>query len=415
MFRPADVSPRLAPMWVAAVVLVGVLIRVGFGLSRPVDVEALAALPDQVEYLSLARSIHDGATMALADPRFDQPVLAQRMPGYPALLALFSGDLRSIRIAQAGLDGITILAAIALARRWLAPRWSLGVGVCVALDPFLIFFTSLVLTETLFTTLLTAGVALLVRGAPPVDRSALWKKHLLWWLGLSLLLLGIYVRPSAFVLPAALAFVSGWVSMPTHPRRFPIVMMTIALTLLVLLPWAIRNQRLLGSMVWTTTNGGVTLYDGLHPGADGSSNQAFVERHPAARAMNELDRDHYFRTLARQWAADHPLRTLRLGVDKFARTWSPVPLSPQFGSSHAHVIAGLVFAGPMLLLAVLGLFVSTLPPRARWMLITAAVVVSAMHVISVGSLRYRVPLHPQLIVLAIGCLAALASRRTARP
>ena len=77
--------------------LVALAIRAGWGLSRPADDASLQLLPDQREYLELARSLLRGEGLAFVDPRFGetgQLVRAFRMPGYPAFLAMCGGDVR---------------------------------------------------------------------------------------------------------------------------------------------------------------------------------------------------------------------------------------------------------------------------------------------------------------------------------
>ena len=72
-----------------------------------------------------------------------------------------AADLRIIRVVQALIDTSTVLAAYLLARRWLSPRASLFAAFIVAINPFLIYFTGLVLSETLFIAMLAWGMALL--------------------------------------------------------------------------------------------------------------------------------------------------------------------------------------------------------------------------------------------------------------
>ena len=50
----------------------------------------------------------------------------------------------------------------------------------------------------------------------------------------------------------------------------------VALTLLVVGVWGVRNHAVLGRWVWLTTNGGVTKYDGFNPDATGASDQGFL-------------------------------------------------------------------------------------------------------------------------------------------
>src|SRR5438034_9784831 len=121
------------------------LVRVGWVLHLPVDEQALGVLPDQIEYLQLGRNLLDKHSLQFYDERFDQTVRAYRTPGYPALLALCGANIRAIRVVQALLDTSTVLAAYVLARRWLSPNASLFAGLLVAINPFLIYFTGLIL------------------------------------------------------------------------------------------------------------------------------------------------------------------------------------------------------------------------------------------------------------------------------
>jgi hypothetical protein len=181
------------------------------------------------------------------------------------------------------------------------------------------------------------------------------------------------------------------------------------LTSIVLVPWALRNHRILGKWVWTTTNGGITLYDGYNPSATGASDQTFLKQMPQVRypRMNEVQRSSYFSEMARHWAWEHPIRCVRLTVVKIARTWSPAPLSSEYGGRWTYVLAGMLFAVPLDMLILLGLIRGQLPWRARLFLLLPAVYFTVIHGLTVGSLRYRMPMAAPMAVLAACGLAAL--------
>ena len=87
--------------WLWVLLLVALVLRLGWGLTRPTTDAEIAALPDQREYLDLGRNLLHNGTLSFHDPRFDQTVYAYRTPGYPAFVALCGGSPRAARAAQA--------------------------------------------------------------------------------------------------------------------------------------------------------------------------------------------------------------------------------------------------------------------------------------------------------------------------
>ncbi len=190
--------------WIlVSVLLAGLVVRLGWGLSRGSDEESLRALPDQVEYLQCAREWMAGHDWRFHDPRFDQWVYASRTPGYPLFLAACGASVRAARVAQALIDVSAALAAYLIARRLLPGRWALLAAGLVALNPFLIYFSALLLTETLFTAILAWSMYLLL------------ERRLLG--GTALLAIGVLVRPSGMLLPAIMAPADS----PTRPPPPP--------------------------------------------------------------------------------------------------------------------------------------------------------------------------------------------------
>lgn len=423
--------------------LAALAVRLAWALTQPVTDEAIDRLPDQREYLALGRNLLHGQGLKFFDPRFAEDVWAFRTPGYPILVAACGGNVRAVRIVQAVFDTSTVLAIYLLARRWLAPGAALAAAGVVAANPFLIYFTGMILTETLFTAMLVWGMLLTVgsgewggggKGLPstsplaspptphslPLTSSAspTWSATLQWLLGGLLLAGAILVRQSAIGLPVVLAVAGAFVNRgrgtPYHRRwPLPVGATAVLLTLAVLFPWAWRNYRVLGEWVWTTTNGGITLYDGFNPDADGSSNQSFVRSMPELRAMDELARSEYLSDLAQTFARQQKRRAAELGLKKAARMWSPMPLSQEYGGWKYRTV-GLLYTLPLYIAVIWGLLRSGaasggLPRAAKVYLMIPAIYFTAVHMLSVGSLRYRIPAEPPMAVIAASAAALPAA------
>lgn len=406
------------------ILLVGLLLRLGWCLTRPAGEASFAAMPDQFGYLHLARNFLAGEGMRYFDERFGQMVYAARTPGYPLFLAATGESVTAARVAQTLIDTSTILAVFLLARRWLPvetpPAAHLVAAGLVAFNPFLVFFTAQLLTETLFTAMLAWAMVLLSS-----------RRRFFW--GIVLLALSVHVRPSAGGLAVALPAVAAWATARGRGgwhRGFRVsdskseisnlkspwgavlaaglagVLMVVA----VLLPWAWRNHEVLGRWVWSTTNDGITAYDGFQPAATGASDQSFTQHMPELRDMTEIERNDTFARMARAAIRERPDRLVPLTLRKLARTWSPLPLSAEYGG-RLYLAVGLCYSLPFDVLVLLGLLLARPGRRAVLLLALPALYLTVVHGLSVGSLRYRVPAEPPLAVLAAAGVVWLVSRR----
>ncbi|MEO6436284.1 MAG: hypothetical protein ABIP55_11075 [Tepidisphaeraceae bacterium] len=395
------------------VLLAALVLRLGWALTRPTDAAFIEQLPDQREYIEAGRSLRAGGGLSFTDPRFAQRVHAYRAPGYPLLVAACGGNVRTVRIVQVLLDASTVLAVFLLARRWLPPSACIFAAILVAFNPFLIYFCGLLLSETLFTAMLAWGLVLITA-----------RRTISWLAGGLVLALSILVRPGAVGFPVVLgvlaafaarsAVASNRASAPAYQRRWPIPVGTtmLLLTLLVLLPWAIRNQRVVGQWVWLTTNEGITRYDGFNPDAAakpieqlGASDQSFVAAMPQLKRMSETERNDYLAEQAGQFMRDRPLDSLKLAGAKVLRTWSPRPLNADF-SRPIYVAGALAYAIPFGVLFAAGLVFAPMPRAAKLLLTAPALYLTLTVALSVGSLRYRVPAEAPMAVIAAGALAA---------
>ena len=102
-------------------------------------------------------------------------------------------------------------------------------------------------------------------------------------------------------------------------------------------------------------------------------------------------------------------RAVELAAIKIARTWSPLPLSTEYGRP-LYQLAGMLYALPFDLLVIAALLRGHRPPgtglpgMTKAFLLLPAIYFTVVHAMTVGSLRYRLPVEPPMAVLAAaGC------------
>ena len=178
----------------------------------------------------------------------------------------------------------------------------------------------------------------------------------------------------------------------------------------VMAPWWVRNYAITGKFVPSTLQVGASLYDGWHPGASGSSdeNMAFsieaMQRILREEALLANDPSEVESTLewridrrlhqeAWGWARENPSDALRLGLIKFQKTWWPFPTAREL--SNPMVV--LWEAGSylfILIMSAVGLW-SLRADCRRWTeacwFIAPCVYLALLHMVFVGSVRYRQP------------------------
>jgi hypothetical protein len=460
--------------FIGVILLIALALRLGWALSRPVSPDVIESLPDQQQYLQIAQNVLNRQGYWFLDPRVRDRVYAFRTPGYPLFVAACGANVRIVRGVQAVIDASTVAAIYwlgmllfpAASRRSHSrtqiggaqefpppvlrgrvregvresdvgstqppPQPSPGVpgegedvprprpsshnsgpliaALLVAFNPFLLYFCGLILSETLFTSMLVWGMAMLVAGKGDGVRKP---RTLLWLAGGLTLALSVLVRPSAVLMPLVLGIGSMFVNRApqgSYQLRWPLPVgaTMLLLTGLVLAPWAIRNHQVLGQWVLLETNSGFTLYDGYNPDATGASNQRFVMQMPQLSRMSEIERSRYLEELAFDAARKNPRRTIDLARAKLVRTWSPMPLSDQY-SGKMYQLIGLCYSLPLDLLVLWGLASGNLSRGAKVLVLLPAIYLSGVHMLTVGSLRYRIPAEPPLALLAA---CALVNVRT---
>lgn len=340
------------------------------------------------------------------------------------------------------------------------PRVGLLAAVFAAIDPSLAFQSALILSEepytaaTLLQLLLLAAIYRgIVPSRAPLDKlpvpsgddsedqsvRARKSERVERFFGLGIALGGVtaacvYFRPSALdFLPFTAVFFLFWLLIRRLSARrgqksdlrgnsgglvkgvdfaglgLAVLAAFLAFSLLMA-PWALRNERVTGRAIVTTLQGGASLYDGLSPNATGRSDMAFVDRFrsevaadntgkPTERAHFEVRLDERLKREALVWAKANPSRVVRLAGIKFVRLWNFWPNEPSFRSLPVRLAIGASF-GPILLFGLIGALMTLRRGFDYWLLWLPAAYITALHLIFVSSLRYRIPTVPALMILA---------------
>jgi hypothetical protein len=365
---------------------------------------------DSAGYWELARTIAHGEAYQFRSPE----ARVFRAPGYPLLLAglfwIFPDEppVMSARVLSAVLGTVAVGLAGWWATQLFDARGGRIAGWITAVYPGGVALGAFVLSEAGFCPLMLAHLAFwgLAWRAASSARVAAWSIA-----GGAAAAAATMMRPS-WLLFTPLALAAGLALAGNRRRQLAIGAVMGAALIAGMAPWWIRNAQVTGHFVPTTLVVGASLYDGLHPGATGASDMSFVAEHTALEhAQDEQATDiieyRLDRRLAREslaWAWSHPGRAAQLAWIKFARMWNVWPNEGAFRGWAVRLVVAVTYV-PLLLLGLVGAWRYTAwgwPYALAWL---PAVYLTLLHVIFIGSLRYREPAMLALAVLAAGVLA----------
>ncbi len=205
---------------------------------------------------------------------------------------------------------------------------------------------------------------------------------------------------------------------------------------LVMMPWWIRNWQVTARFVPTTLQVGASLYDGLHAGASGGSDENmefvnhFIQVQRAEDQRLGINPDHptdlkthsnfeyrlnaSMQRAAVEWSTKNISGAIWLALVKFARTWSVWPGAGEMGSSglRAALTIGCFSVLTLACWASRKLWQIAKPGGSltdtAWSLALCwlpAIYFTLLHMVFVGSIRYREPAILVLTALA-GCAVA---------
>ncbi len=426
-------SPRRQ---LALVLLLAFGLRLAAGWAWEARLQQRFGMGDSETYWSLARTIAEGQPYAYGEDRLQ----VFRTPGYPILLApvlwLFGDGPLAVAVARAEaalLGTLAVLAVWWLTRLLFQEQAARLAALLAAIYPGAVAMGAMILSEAPFTPWMLLQLALwglAWRSSSPTKRVIL-SLVMGAAAGVATLMRPSWLlfTPFALAIGMLLAALSNLFDRRQRNRQVLCHLVIGGCGLLglslTMSPWWIRNYLATGHFVPTTLQVGASLYDGLSPIADGSSNMDFVPRFVAeekewAAAQGdqpqeslELRLDRRMRVESLAWATTHPGAALRLAGVKFLRMWNIWPNEPSL-SRWPLALAVLFTYTPLLIFAIMGAwrtFSLGWPYILCWL---PAVYLTMLHVVFVSSIRYREPAMLALLALAAAEIQGRWNRRFAR-
>ncbi|MCA9086490.1 MAG: glycosyltransferase family 39 protein [Planctomycetaceae bacterium] len=383
-------------------------------------------------YWELAEKLAHNQEYAIHSP----PRRVLRMPGFPFVLSLsirlFGDRILPARILLALIGTGCCWLTYELARRMHMRRTGFWAAVYVGFHPLHVGNSVLILSETLFAFVMLAGLLFLLRllDEPSTTISehscradsksscgTVGGQRCRYRLMRDGFVVGCLTAVAVLVRPGFLpwllvAMTAVWLLLNrSRALRMGICVLMATGCLLTLLPWAARNATVTGHWVFTSLWSGPSLYDSLNPSATGASNMAFFDDDNVMSRMSEFEMNEYYKRKAFDFVRQQPLRAAELAVIKSGRFLSPVPneasLSNQVISTACAVSWVVLFGcagfGAFFLRREAGL--STSSGRA-WFWSAMVVTVGPLllfllvHMVFIGSVRYRLPAEFPLAALA---------------
>jgi hypothetical protein len=331
-----------------------------------------------------------------------------KMPGYPALLWLLRGNVVAVLAVQVVISAIKVPLVFLLARTvGLRQPFALFAAALMAVEPMDILLSGQVLTESLFTTLVLAGTLFILHGTH-------WRPLLL---AAVLFAAASWVRPNGIWL-VLLASISGYFCV--H-RSIHGSLAFVAVGLLPLLPWALRNQSSLGRFYLGDSAAVAAAYyqvpDVLHAAKDPRALTLPKALKDRAASMDWEDRNSFhaffdgLRSATRSALLEYPVTWARVHLTKAVRIY----LAPGrghirafFGTNTAvkYALLALSIAFSLLLAVALVVWLITIKqlPSWLWMLLLFSSYLIVSGALTTSDARFKNPAMP-LLLLGVGWAA----------
>lgn len=241
-------------------------------------------------------------------------------------------------------------------------------------------------------------------------------------------LLGLFMGFTALIrsmyaayIPLALCLF--WIIKKISFKNISLVLLGI---IILTLPWAMHNSIVYNKFSFSGDNSGHNLYLGLNPynktggatwGTDAPPMKTMATLAKEKDLHDPFEISDWYKEMAVDWAKENPKEVFILALKKFYIFWRPFPRAPEYTNLYTILIIALSFI-PIVIGALITLYLY----RKNYFLllifsyfILFILQLNAIHLIFAGSLRYRFPIEPLLIILAVPALFKKQTKKNYLP
>ena len=334
----------------------------------------------------------------------------QYMPLYPLWMYLWGGG-EMAKVADISLSVATVWIIYELAMVLMRSRQAALIAALIAcFYPHFLFYAVSGLTETAY--LFLVCLAFL----------ALYRERYLF--GMVLIVLSILIRPTLDLLaPLLLAAFVLAVHRGSLVKATKIIGLYAAVYVVLMAPWWYHNYVKYDAFVRLNLGDGIVLYSGNNPlntsggGVNYSPGEEGYDEHGLDRDMtrfeaieDRVERNRALKEAAVDYIVENPGHFAELAAIKFVRFWRLWPYAPKYEKPHL-IVASLLSYGVVLCLSLVYVFRCL---KSRWHDLSPILLfigyLTAVHMVTIGSIRYRLPLEPFLIVFAAPVLRDILQR-----
>jgi 4-amino-4-deoxy-L-arabinose transferase-like glycosyltransferase len=401
-----------------AIIILALFIRVGLALHLGNDLRTpeQKRVEDQVSYHLLAQSILDGRGYS-----FEQEWYPFTPPNtqtahwsflYPLYLAatysIFGIHPLAARIIQILITTILSTWLIyQLGKRLFGESVGIIAAGLATFYAYFIFYDATLMTEPFFITGILAMMVLslqIVYGPKrfdkdqpiprPVHKASLWL-----WIGIGLIF-GILALLRQTIL-LWLPFWMVWILLMCNRQgKFTGAILSLIVTILLVIPWTIRNYQIYDSFLLLNSNAGYALYSSNHPHHATKFDQDYGAEIPVdlkAADYNEAQLNNALTLRGLQFIIEDPLRYAALSFDKFKLFFNFGFLPESDLSSNLMRVFSFGVYLPFYLYGLVHSFRSW---QRYSLFYLFAVIFSSMHILTWASVRYRLPIDAILMPFA---------------
>lgn len=379
-------------------------------LLKVVLLYAMGAQPflDGRGYMKIAEKIYLSGWGYPADEIKDAPLT----PYVYSLLYPFSKlvGIKAFALGNIILATLTIVLGYKISLEIFERREvAFTTALLFAIYPFFNFYAITILTETIYIFFLYAALLFAVRFLKYFSlRDIIWFSFIF---ALSTLTRFADLSMFPFFLLLFLIFMLRSGKSPLSAGRMLLV--AIAVFFLTMTPWWIRNYSVHGEFVATSVGeSGKVFYSGNNPKnqSGGGIGKIDVDFSSFEHIQDLKERDRAMWKAGIEWIKENPRDWMVLEIKKLIRFYSPIFYAEQYNKWYYNLISVLSY-GIIFLLFLYSLF----QHRTKFLyyspLLLYTVLLTAVHLVFIASLRYRLPLEPFMIIMAAPIITQLLVKK----